>query len=161
MLIAVRRGDAAENAARLFAIRARRKSEPAGIADRVLGQLARRRRRHSHWVPIWEEPIYKAFLVIGNTVELVEIRVFHTQSKYVEQEKPSLNAAVGSKPAHYEIAAAAIEKVGRTQGFGRMLHMDLRYKMWWWHRKEFLRIVLEFRSATSAITPLSHCLRLP
>src|ERR1700732_654452 len=116
LLIAVRRCDAAENATRLFVIGARRKPEPPGIADRVLGQLARRRRRHSHWVPIWEEPIYKAFLVIGNTVELVEIRVFHTQAKYVEQEKPSLNAAVGSKPAHYA---------------------DLRYKMWW-HRKEFL-----------------------
>jgi hypothetical protein len=84
-------------------------------------------------------------------VEAVETRVFHTQAKYVEQEKPSLNAAVGSKPAHYGIAAAGIEKVGGTQGFGRTLHMDLRYKMWWWHRKEFLPIVVGFRSATSAL----------
>ena len=94
-------------------------------------------------------------------IEVVKTRVFHTQAKYVEQEKPSLNAAVGSKPAHYEIAAAAIEKVGRTQGFGRMLHMDLRYKMWWWHRKEFLRIVVGFCSAASVITPLAHCYRRP
>ena len=142
LLIAVRRCDAAENAARLFVIGARRKPEPSGIADRVLGQLARRLRRHSHRVPIWEEPIYKAFLVIGDTVELVESRVFHTQAKYVEQEKPSLNAAVGFKPAHYEIAAARIEKIGGTQGFGKMLHMDLRYKMWWWDCKKFLLIVV-------------------
>src|ERR1700730_9136777 len=161
LLIAVRRCNAAENAARLFVIGARRKPEPPGIADRVLGQLARRRRRHSDRVPIWEEPIYKVFLVIGNTVEVVETRVFHTQAKYVEEEKPSLNAAVGSKPAHYEIAAAGIEKVGGTQGFGRMLHMDLRYKMWWWHRKEFLRIVVGFCSAASVITPLAHCYRRP
>ncbi len=40
LLIAVRRCDAAENAARLFVIGARRKPEPSGIADRVLGQLA-------------------------------------------------------------------------------------------------------------------------
>jgi hypothetical protein len=46
-----------------------------------------------------------------------------TQAKYVEQEKPSLNAAVGFKPAHYEIAAAGIEKVDGTQGF--VLHKDL------------------------------------
>jgi len=72
--------------------------------------------------------------------------VFHAKAKYVEQEKPSLNAAVGSKPARYEIAAAGIEKVGGTECFGKMPHMDLRYKMWWWHRKEFLRIVVGFHS---------------
>src|SRR5215831_6080345 len=44
LLIAVRRCNAAENAARLFVIGARRKPEPSGIADRVLGQFARGRR---------------------------------------------------------------------------------------------------------------------
>jgi hypothetical protein len=33
-------------------------------------------------------------------VELAEIRIFYTEAKYVEQEKPNLNAAVGFKPAH-------------------------------------------------------------
>ena len=57
LLIAARRRDAAENAARLFAIGARRKPEPPGVADRVLGQLARRRGRHSHRVLVGKEPI--------------------------------------------------------------------------------------------------------
>ena len=64
-------------------------------------------------------------MVIDNTIEAVETRVFDTQSKYVEQEKPSLNAAVGFKPAYDEIAAAQIEKVGGTQGFVKTLHKDL------------------------------------
>src|ERR1700738_5686445 len=85
-------------------------------------------------------------------IEVVKTRVFHTQAKYVEQEKPSLNAAVGFKPAHYETAAARIEKVGGTQGFVKTLHTDLRYNMWWWHRKEFLRIVVGSRSATPETT---------
>jgi hypothetical protein len=83
----------------------------------------------------------------------VESRVFGTQAKHVEQEKPSLNAAVGFKPAHYEIAAARIEKVGGTQGFGKMLHMDLRYKMWWWDCKKLLLIVVGSCSATPIIAP--------
>jgi hypothetical protein len=57
-------------------------------------------------------------------VEVAEICIFHTQAKYVEQEKPSLNAAVGFKPAHDEIAAAQIEKVSGTEGFGKTLHPD-------------------------------------
>jgi len=130
LLIAVRRYDAAENAARLFVIGARRKPEPPGIADRVLGQLARRPRHHSDLVPVGKEPIYKALLVIGYTVEPVKTRVLHTQTKHVKQEKPSLNTAVRLKPAKYKIAAAGIEKLGGTQRFGRMLHMDLTYKMW-------------------------------
>ena len=106
---AVRRDDAAENAAPLFEIGARRKPEPSGIADRVLDQLARRLRRHSHRAPIWEEPIDKAFLVIGNTGKVVGTRIFYTQAKYVEQEKPSFNTATGFTPAHYEIAPTQIE----------------------------------------------------
>src|SRR5262249_6063498 len=84
LLIAVCRCDAAENAARLFVIDARRKPEPPGVADRVLGQFARRRRRHSDRIPVGEKPIYKAFLVIGNAVEPVKTCVLHTQAKHVE-----------------------------------------------------------------------------
>jgi hypothetical protein len=80
--------------------------------------------------PFGEEPIDKTALVLVNTVEVAEIRIFYTQAKYVEQEKPSLNAAVGFKPAHNEITAAQIEKVGGTPSFGKMLHTDLKYKMW-------------------------------
>ncbi len=129
LLIAVRRCDAAENAARLLVIDARRKPEPSGVADRILGQLARCRRRHSHRVLAAEEPIEKAFLVIGNTVEPVKARVLHTQAKHVEQKKACLNTPIGFKPAHYKIAAAGIEKFGRTQRFGRMFHARLKYKM--------------------------------
>jgi hypothetical protein len=75
-------------------------------------------------------------------MEVLKTRVFHPQAKYVEQEKPSLNAAVGFKPADYEIAAARIEEVGGTEGFMKTLHKAFRYKMWWWHRKEFLQIVV-------------------
>jgi len=52
----------------------------------------------------------------------VETRVLHTQTKHVEQEKAGLNAAVGFKPAHYKVAAAGIEKFGRTERFERMFH---------------------------------------
>jgi hypothetical protein len=154
LLIAIRRGDAAENATRLFVIGGRSKPEPLGITDRVLGQLARRLRGHLHRVPFWEETIYEAFLVIGDTGELVESRVFDTLAKYVEEEKSSLDAAIAFRPAHDEIAAARIEKVGGTQCFGKMLHMTLRYKMWWWQRKKFLQIVGETRPRIAASTAI-------
>jgi hypothetical protein len=64
-----------KTAARLFVIAARRKPKPPGIADRVLGQFARCRRRHSYRILVGEEPIQEAFAVIGNTVEAVETRI--------------------------------------------------------------------------------------
>jgi hypothetical protein len=73
-ILQITRSSSGKSSARLFVIGARRKPEPPGIADRVLGQLARRLRRHPHRVPLWEETIYKALLVIGDTGELVESR---------------------------------------------------------------------------------------
>ena len=45
------------------------------------------------------------------TYEVEKTRVFHTQAKYVQQEKSSFHAAVGFKPTYYEIAVARIEQV--------------------------------------------------
>jgi hypothetical protein len=149
LFVAIRRCDAAEHAAGLLVIGARRKPQVPGIANRVLGQLARRGRRHSHCIPVWEKPMYKIFLVIGNTAEAVETRVLHPQAEHVKQEKPSLNATVSFKSAHDKLTAAGIKEVAGTKCFERMIHISFdtrcrtymeinNYILWFrrWHHRQ-------------------------
>jgi hypothetical protein len=101
--------------------------EPSGITDRVLGQLARRLRRHWHQVPIWEETIYEVSLVIGNTVEVLETRVFHPEANTSSRKNPA-----STWPSTLNLlttnSRARIEKFVERKAFAKALHMDFKYK---------------------------------